>query len=275
MNNVVTTCLSVFKKYPTIFDGFDIDLEYPCLSTDTKCGPGNAYYLPSSDDKTAYTLFIKTLKAQLGSAPLSLMLSADINKLNAIDFVTIDPLIDHYNIKNYDLTAGNFNDIYTGFHSFIGPVLSDPLAARQSAGGYKANNYIAIKGISAKKVNMGSPMFGRGFQVAAGTIDRTNGFMSSMGGLKTGKYEDNIYDYKIIKGQYLTSTNNFYNANAQASYIYEPSTGMFISYESAKSAVDKVNFVKRNGLQGVFAWEFAGDSCDFELLNALNQNPLF
>ena len=274
VNAVANSCVSLFKQYSSIFDGFDLDLEFPCVFGDKKCGPNGYYYPASNDDKTAFTAFIVNLKNQLGSTiPLSIVVSADTTKLNSIDFPAINPFIDHYNIKNYDITAGNFGDSFTGFHTFLGPTLADPLASRILTGGYQAMRYLLTKGVLAGKINMGSPFHGRGFQVIAGTTDASNGFMTASGGLKTAKYEENVYDYREIK-KILTGSNSFYNYNAQAAYMYEKSTGVFICYESVQSAVAKVSFVKRNGLQGVVAWEFAGDTSDSELLTALNQNPM-
>jgi len=38
----------LIKKYPTVFDGIDIDLEYPCLPDDKSCGNE---CVPSNDDR--------------------------------------------------------------------------------------------------------------------------------------------------------------------------------------------------------------------------------
>ncbi len=273
INSIVGSCMNVFKQYLSVFDGFDLDLEYPCVIGDKKCGPNGYYYPASPDDKGAFTAFISSLKSQLGTIPLSIMVSSDTYKLNSIDFPAINGLIDHYNIKNYDITAGNFGDTFSGFHTFLGPILSDPLSSRISAGGYQAMRFLLTKGILPQKINMGSPFHGRGFQVTPGTNDVNNGFMTANGGLKTAKYEENVFDYKDIKNRFLTGTNSFYNNYGQSAYIYEKTTGMFICYENVQSAVEKVRFVKRNGLQGVVAWEFAADN-EGELLTALNQNPV-
>lgn len=273
--SIVSACMPIFNKYKSIFDGIDLDLEFPCVSTDSKCGPNGQYYLPSSNDKSFFTTFVTQLKAQLASAPLSLLVSSDTNKLNSIDFTAIDSYIDHYNIKDYDITSGSFGDTTTGFHSFIGPILNDPVVARSTQGATQGYRFLMGKAINPMKINLGSPFYGRGFQVPIGTVDSTNGFMPATGGLKNAKYENNVWDYKDIKSSLLTPNpqNVFYNLAGLASYYYDSASGTFISYESTRSATEKVKFVKRNGMQGVFAWEFSGDSADHELLINLNQNP--
>lgn len=273
MYQMVNSCVNLYKKYSTIFDGFDLDLEYSCPVGDTKCGPNGYYYPPSSDDKSALTSFITALKGQLGITPLSMMVPADTNKLPSINFQAIDSFIDHYNIQNYDLTAGNFGDTTSGFHTFLGPVLNDPVTTRNK-GGFKSTYYLLGLNINPNKINMGSPFHGRGFKITPGTPDLTFGYMSATGGLPNAKYEVNVFDYNEIKSKYYKSTIDFFNMQAKASYLYDKANGLFITYESPRSAVEKIKFVKNYNLQGVFAWEFAGDTSDHELLRALNENPV-
>jgi len=47
------------KKYPTVFDGLDIDLELPCLPGDTACGNG---ITPSNNDRDAYTALVSAFR---------------------------------------------------------------------------------------------------------------------------------------------------------------------------------------------------------------------
>lgn len=274
INSLVSSCMSLYNKYSTIFDGFDLDMEYPCLPADTKCGPNGLYFSPTPNDKSAMSSLINALKIQLGVKPLSIMLSADTYKLDAIDFITIDSLIDHYNIKNFDITAGNFpGDTVSGFHTLLNALSPDPLYSRTTAGGFVALFYLLNKGLNSLKINMGTPFHGRGFQINPGTVDTTNGFLNANGGLGNALYEYNVFDYRQIKNSILTSSNSFYNRGDQASYIYNQATGMFISYESVESALEKVKFVKRYRMQGVVAWEFAGDTSNNELLITLNKDP--
>lgn len=51
-----TSCVNLIKKYPEIFDGLDIDLEYPCPAGANICGPG----IPASaNDPPNFTALMK------------------------------------------------------------------------------------------------------------------------------------------------------------------------------------------------------------------------
>ena len=59
---LVDSCVALMKKYDTVFDGLDIDLEYPCLEGDTACGPK---ITPSDDDKGHFTKFMRLFKESM------------------------------------------------------------------------------------------------------------------------------------------------------------------------------------------------------------------
>jgi GH18 family chitinase len=52
---MVSSCVNLINQYPKVFDGLDIDLEYPCLPTDNSCGLG---ITPTNDDKGFYALLM-------------------------------------------------------------------------------------------------------------------------------------------------------------------------------------------------------------------------
>jgi GH18 family chitinase len=71
-------------RYPTVFDGLDIDLEFPCKADDKHCGDG---ITPSSNDKDAFTQLIKEFRDALGSNYLlTIATSAEPHKAEALDF---------------------------------------------------------------------------------------------------------------------------------------------------------------------------------------------
>lgn len=50
------SCVDLINKYPGVFDGVDIDLEYPCPEGVSSCGPG----IPgSAQDPINFTELIK------------------------------------------------------------------------------------------------------------------------------------------------------------------------------------------------------------------------
>ena len=61
----------------------------------------------------------------------------------------------------------------------------------------------------------------------------------------------------------------FWDDTAKASYLFDQQKGYFITYDDPKSIKEKVNVVKSNGYEGVFAWEISGDTNNYELVNAM------
>lgn len=68
--------------------------------------------------------------------------------------------------------------------------------------------------------------------------------------IKTGKYE------------------NFYDESAKASYLWNATDRIFISYDTPKEIQLKASYIKEKGLGGAMFWEYSLDQ-DQELLNEL------
>ena len=100
------------KEYDSIFDGLDLDLEYPCLPGDTSCGPG---ITPSDNDKQHFSDLVSLFRQKMPpNKLLTLATSATTAKIDALDIPLLDKLIDSYNIMTYDFTSGTFGDTVTG-----------------------------------------------------------------------------------------------------------------------------------------------------------------
>ncbi|KAF1946497.1 hypothetical protein EJ02DRAFT_441113 [Clathrospora elynae] len=83
-------------------------------------------------------------------------------------------------------------------------------------------------GEPAFKLNLGMPLYGRDF---------TN----------TGTWEAGVYDLKDLP---LVGVNEYYDAEAQATYSYDNSTGMLISYDTVGIALTKVDYIVQEKLGG-------------------------
>jgi len=87
-------------------------LEYPCIPTDTACGPD---IKPGKHDKENFVLLMKEFKKLTGnSLELSIATSATEDKAKALDFPELNKILDFYNIMDYDFTSGSWGDEYTG-----------------------------------------------------------------------------------------------------------------------------------------------------------------
>jgi chitinase len=61
-----------------------------------------------------------------------------------------------------------------------------------------------------------------------------------------------------------------YDATAEAPYLFNKTTGDLITYEDARSATAKGQYVLAKNLGGLFAWSIDSDTGD--ILNAMNES---
>jgi chitinase len=124
------------NKYPDVFDGLDIDLEYPCVENDKACGDK---ITPGKDDRGNFALLIEEFRRQMGTSKLlTLATSADPLKADALDFARLNPIVDGYNIMSYDFTSGSWGDAYTGHQTATYSNPADPVVGRRSWSSFTA-----------------------------------------------------------------------------------------------------------------------------------------
>ena len=265
---LVSSCVSLLNKYSTSFDGFDIDLEFPCISTDLPCGDN---ITPTSDDRANFAALIQEFRRQMGATPfLSIATSADQVKIKALNFTLLDPALTAYHIMSYDFTGGEYGVPYTGHHSQLRANPNDPDNYRRTLSAEIAAGLFVQNGASPSKINIGCAFYGKSFAIAQNAA-ATGPFVGNLGAPTIGTWEPAIFDYSDIKTNYQTSSNRFFDSNSQATYILDATKGLYITYDDPQSIQAKTAFVRSKGYQGVFAWELAGDTKDFQLVQAMGQ----
>lgn len=244
------SCYNLVKdpRWADVFDGIDIDWEYPnaCgLSCDTS-GFGSINTLLSA------------LRSRFGSgALLSAAISGDGTdggKLDAADYAGAAQQVDWYNVMTYD---------YFGAWAAQGPTAPhSPLTSYDgipTAGFYSdaAIRKLVGKGIPAAKLQLGIGFYGRGW---------TGVTQSAPGGTATGPaagtYEQGIEDYRVLKSS-CPSTGTV----AGTAYAYCGNN--WWSYDTPGAITGKMAYTKNNALGGAFFWEMSGDTPDGELITAI------
>jgi chitinase len=117
--------------------------------------------------------------------------------------------------------------------------------------------YLAA-GLPKQKLLLGLPLYGR---VWRGCDSRRMGEYQICDGPASGTWEEGVLDYQDIVRNYLTAAGfqrNF-NRAALAPFLFQASSGRFISYDDDESVHHKLAFIKDNGLAGAFLWEISGD----------------
>lgn len=246
-----------------IFDGIDIDWEYPA-ACGLQCGP--------PQDTQNFTLLLAELRTQLdarGAADgkrylLTIAAPAGQDKYSKIELGQIHSSLDFINLMTYDF-HGSWENV-TNFHSALWGSNSDPSRANGYWSDYAVTAYLNA-GVPAAKLILGVPFYGRGW---TGVPNFNNGLYQNSAGPAPGTYEAGVEDYKVLKS--LEATYGKYrHSEAQAFWIYNPIPGIFWSYDDPVSMSNKASYVnsKNGGLGGMMFWELSGDDPSGSLVAAI------
>ncbi|WMJ67773.1 glycosyl hydrolase family 18 protein [Stenotrophomonas sp. 24(2023)] len=239
-----------------VFDGIDIDWEYP-VACGIACG--------SAEDNANFTALLAEFRRQLNLVRPGLLLTvavgAGIDKVRVTDPASYHQYLDYINVMTYDFHGAW--DARTNHHSALFNSPNDPSTGDQKQ--YNSNDAIEAfisRGVPASKLNLGIGYYGRGWSnVASGN----NGLYQTAGGAAAGTYEAGIEDWKVLKNlNWPVYTDN----TAGATWIYNGST--LWSFDTPANITRKMGYVKAQGLGGAFVWEFSGDDAQATLTKAVS-----
>ncbi|MDL4819276.1 glycoside hydrolase family 18 chitinase [Actinomadura opuntiae] len=235
-------------RWADVFDGIDIDWEYPnaCgLSCDTS-GPD------------AFKKLMAALRAKFGSSNLvTAAITADASdggKMDATDYAGAAQYVDWFNPMTYDYFGAWDAQGPTAPHS---PLTSYPGIPHA---GFNTSDTIAklkAKGVPASKLLIGIGFYGRGW---------TGVTQSEPGGTATGAapgtYEAGIEDYRVLKGKCPPT-------GTVGGTAYAKCGSEWWSYDTPSTIGGKMAYAKGQGLGGAFFWELSGDTTGGELISAI------
>ncbi|MFI7018884.1 glycoside hydrolase family 18 protein [Streptomyces sp. NPDC050164] len=236
------------SKWADVFDGIDIDWEYP-----NACGA-----TCDTSGKAAFKNLMQALRAKFGSKNLvTAAITADATpggKIDAADYAGAAPYVDWYNPMTYD---------YFGAWDAAGPTAPhSPLTSY--SGIPKADNHSSATiaklrglGIPASKLLLGIGFYGRGW---------TGVTQSAPGGTATGPaagtYEQGIDDYKVLRNKCPAT-------GTAAGTAYAKCGNNWWSYDTPATIATKMTYKNQQGLAGTFFWELSGDTANGELIKAI------
>ena len=238
-----------------VFDGIDIDWEYPVA-----CGMGCG--IP--EDNANFSALMAEFRHQLDAVRPGLLLTAavgaGIDKIRETDPASYHPYLDYINVMTYDFHGAwaNQTNHQSGlFHSPNDPSTGDIAS-------YNSNDAIEAflsRGVPAAKLNLGIGFYGRGWTNVP-NID--NGLYQS-GSPAAGTYEAGIEDWKVLK---KLGWPTYTDPLAGATWLYNGTT--FWSVDTPELITEKMGYVKALGLGGAFIWEFSGDDAQGTLINSVS-----
>ncbi|MEU8987065.1 glycoside hydrolase family 18 chitinase [Streptomyces sp. NPDC048558] len=245
------SCKAVVEdpRWADVFDGIDIDWEYPnaCGLTCDTSGPA------------AFKNLMSALRTEFGSNYLvTAAITADGSnggKIDAADYGGASQYLDWYNVMTYDYFGAFDADGPTAPHSPLTSYAGIPQAGFNSA---DAIAKLKSKGVPSAKLLLGIGFYGRGW---TGVTQSAPG--GSATGAAPGTYEAGIEDYKVLK--------NSCPANGTiAGTAYAHCGNNWWSYDTPSTIAGKMTWAKNQGLGGAFFWEFSGDTSNGELVTAIN-----
>ncbi|SCL18189.1 chitinase family 18 [Micromonospora pallida] len=235
-------------RWADVFDGIDIDWEYPnaCGLTCDASGPN------------AYKNVVSALRSRFGSSALvTSAITADGSsggKIDATDYAGAASNLNWFMVMTYDY-FGAFNaQGPTAPHS---PLYSYPGIPTQGFNSDAAIQKLKSKGIPASKLLLGVGFYGRGW---TGVTQAAPG--GSATGPAPGTYEQGIEDYKVLKTR--CPANGTVGGTA---YAYCGNN--WWSYDTPATIGGKMTYAKNQGLGGAFFWELSGDTGNGELVGAI------
>ncbi|WP_328640929.1 glycoside hydrolase family 18 chitinase [Streptomyces canus] len=245
------SCKSVIEdpRWADVFDGIDIDWEYP-----NACG-----LTCDTSGAAAFKNLMGALRSEFGSHYLvTAAITADGSsggKIDAADYGGASQYVDWYNVMTYDYFGAFDADGPTAPHSPLTSYAGIPTAGFDSA---DAIARLKSKGVASNKLLLGIGFYGRGW---TGVTQAAPG--GSATGAAPGTYEAGIEDYKVLKTSCPTT-----GTVAGTAYAYCGTN--WWSYDTPATIAGKMTWAKNQGLGGAFFWEFSGDTGNGELVSAIN-----
>jgi chitinase len=283
-----------------LFDGIDIDWEYPGID------PGNgADHSPA--DKHNATLLLQDFRSALDAYGATTgkhyLLTADlpagnVNSSGSWELAAVAHTVDWVNLLTFDY-HGSF-DSRTDFNS---PFSLDPKEPPIGGGAVQSTwntrgtvDYYLANGVPADKIVLGVPFYGKRY---VGVPSANDGLYQTFAP-QSWPYNDSptlheLVDTGLTDGYLnvigptalaaLTNDGNsdkgvngftrYWNGAAGAPWLYNPTLdgGTFISYMDPHGVVERRQLAQSKGLRGLWAWEISQDDDAGDLLNAMTSGP--
>jgi GH18 family chitinase len=252
----VSSCIDLYlKQYKGVFDGIDIDWEYPVSGGLTNNG--------RREDKHNFTLLLAEFRRQLdelGAANgthylLTIAGASGPGVDQHYERPEIAQYLDWINLMTYDL-HGTW-DLTTNFNAPLYQANDDPGDSSLNVDAV-IQDYLGT-GILADQLVMGVPFYGHIWKSVGSTND---GLYQTSQGAAMGKYEPGSVYYNEIVTDYLPTYKRSWEAESQVPWLYNINTARFVSYDDPQSIAAKAGYAKDQNLSGIMIWELSQGNVD-------------
>jgi chitinase len=267
---LVSSCIDLFIKgnlpgLPAaagagVFDGFDLDWEWPGSD-------GNVGNIIRPEDRQNFTKLVAEFRRQLDALGhgylLTAFLPAATAKIDAgFEVDKIFKYLDWGTVQGYDLHGAWETTTNHQSNLFTSPL--DPSSPRFSVVDTVAT-YLR-RGAPARKLVVGVPFYSRGW---AGVGAANHGLYQSSTGPAPGTWEAGSEDYKTVAPLLGSGYTRYNDLRSGASWLYNPSTGIFWTFDDPAVMTAKALLARAFGLGGLMFWELSGDTADGRLVAAI------
>jgi chitinase len=237
-----------------IFDGIDIDWEYPVEGGVHQGRP---------EDKANFTALAAEFRRQLDELRpgylLTAALPAEEEYYKNFELKQISRYLDYVSIMAYDLHWNS--EPTTNFHSALFHDPADPSKPPldKRYGDYAVHGFLQA-GVPATKIVFGVPFYGKGWEGV--TKDINHGlYQPAVAPAQTGG------SYRELK-DLPPEADRKYSSKAVTCTVL--SNAVFWSYDCPQALHKKMAYIKHHRLGGVMFWELSHDSANLELLRILS-----
>lgn len=250
----VRSGIDLVRRYD--LDGIDVDWEYPGQS-----GAGNTF---RSEDKQNFTLLLKELRRQLDLLShaehrrmyLTIAAEATSDYLDHTQMAAAQRSLDAVNLMAYDYYEPG-SDKITGNQA---PLFTDPTDPKGDSADASVRAFEAA-GVPASKMILGVPFYSHSW----GDVPATgHGLFQPGKPLPHGSAAHVSIDTMLGHG-----FTRYWDAHAQAPWLYSEEQKVFVSYDDPESLKLKCRYVMDHKLGGIGFWSYLDDTTG-ELLHAID-----
>jgi chitinase len=265
-----------------IFDGFDLDWEYPGSS-----GGHLGNHFDAANDPANFTALLAEFRKQLDAFGggkhfyLTAALPSGQDKIKLIQTDKIGQYLDYANIMTYDMHGAwdatgptNFQDpVFTSPNDPMTPIAPGngkySVDEAMKAWTKGAPAYGIPGGFPASKATVGFPFYYRGWSgVPAGS---NHGLYSSASGPSQGMTLSGnvpgVAMYKEVTNIVANPSDTFYDPATQAAWFYDGNT-LYVG-DSTKSIQSKADYIHCNGFAGAMMFSLYDLDPNATLFNAV------
>ena len=238
-----------------IFDGIDIDWEFPVSGGDT-----SIHNNPKDNDNL--TELFKLFRKKLDEINPAFLLTAalpsqDFNVKN-FNVLKDSKYLNWISLMTYDLYGGFENNMGTGHHTSLFASSNNPQQLSQDK---NVKLFHDKYGIAYDKLLAGAAFYGRGWK----EVDSLNNGLYRKGNNKDGGYEN----YRDLVNLEKEGFKLYWDKSALAHWLYNSGKKIFWSIDDPQSIALKTRYSRSHHLRGMMFWELSGDDDKGTLINAI------